>query len=966
MSETDLKKVLNDFLGENRANNANLPFAGSAQEHLDELKNANDDLSGKFELWDKKFKNLLAKNGIAAYASDTELLNSITGKIREYGKSSVSNIKFDPVDVVAKRLTQSKEEFDFFDLQLYLYAKEKNAHIFSFNTQAFQEINDPVFLDYFRDAKVLHPYINFKEVADLDRSFACVDIFKTAIQNDLENDKKIVQEMETIKNAQNEPLDKAKVQQVFEKTTNALKEQSKTSGELRKTLEDKPLFEALDVFKMFDQHMQIDKQLVFNQQVKTLEYIEREFYGSSLGPEHFEKSAPVGKSIGDMLRNKKVASLIQDGLQDKDKNLVDFLKIFKTRANAADATLLFKSLYVESGFPDVDIQKEIAKLNVGTGKIPITSCPPRSGRRKRETSKCALTWENIDEINEERTFRRDQKKVQIDSEKFAEYLQSIENPEMRKQLIQFADQLVDPVNGFEGKILGESTIEVNRLISREKLLDHFSKLGEVSGALSSGVFAKSILADLLNENIEGVAVNVGFLAGDQILSKIASISDLKGAALAESGRVVLGNSFKVASPFIKRLGSALVVYDLVEQVQLLEKGDKDAVIRIVGDSIILGADAVEIGVGILEAVGVLSGVSGPVAPIVLTIGAVVFIGTDAYFAVKHVKELDDVLHLTAEEMISVGLNSIFYRSNEYLEELMEIKSANKMLAKQALEFLKSQENIQRFVFPSAFLNPETNRIQLSETVKVYPDDLSNIQWDRSGPDEPAGGKVFCAPQVEYEGDAAPAGTTYRCQAAMGIADLERKTHDNVLFNLSNTYATIIGFPDIVNVFVVGNGFKNITGGSKDDIFSLRGDAENTRAFIDGMEGDNTLDVSGIDLSGPMRLNLELRRFESPFYSEFKNVNKFIGRRQLKDVVQPDWKTKYINGQGGLPMRNDEIVIEPRLDCRYQLTIQLNTNTIVRNRALLGDFSYIIDKGKTRSLFWQKYLAAASAAEQLSD
>lgn len=966
MSENDLKQALKTFLTENVGVNANLlnlyehlkdaKDIETVQKNLNKLKDASDDLNAKTELWDKKMKKFLANSNIKDYASETELLNSITGKVKEFGKNPVKSINFnEPIDVIAKRLTQSKEEFDFFDLQLYMYAKEQKAYILSFNTQAYQEINDPVFLDFFRDSKVLHPYVNFKETVDLEKSFDCIDIFKSAIERDLERDKQFVKDLNEIKNTRNSVLDKAKVEEVFDKTTNSIKDKAKETGKLRKTLEEKPFFDALNVFKMDGSTMKIDQQLAFSsdkakiidQQVNTLNYINEEFYNSELEPSHFEKGTPTGTNVGNLLRDKTLGGLIQDGLNDKDKNLREFLQLMKDPKKLADAKFRYKALYVESNFEEDKLKLAVSNLQVDPKKISLTSCPPKSRRRKRETSKCLLSWENIDKINDEQTYRRDPKKVQVDSEKFINYINSVEDPAVKKQLIEFVDQLTDPKNHYDGKILGDSKNDVNKLINHEKLLEHFSKVGQVSGALNSGVFAKNILADLLSDNLEGVAVNVGFLAGDQILAKVARIAELRGAALAESGKLILGNSFKVASPFIRRLGSALIVYDLVEQVKALEKGDKDAVVSIVGDGIMLGADAVEIGVGILEAAGVVAGVSGPLAPIVLTIGAVVFIGTDVYFAVKHVKALDDVLHLTTEEKISEGLNSIFHTPSQYLEELKEIKEANNMLAKSAIEFLKKQNNIQRFVFPSAFLNPETNKIEMAGSVRIQPETISNIRWARSRPDDPTGGKVFCAPQGDDGSSRAPDGTTHICIDAMGIIDLDKKEHDNVLFNLSNAYANVAGFPTISNVFLLGNGFKNMTGGQKDDIFSLRGDAENTRAVIDGLEGDNTLDVSEVNLSGPLRLKFELGRFESPFYTEFRNINKFIGRKQLKDILQPDCNTKYINAQGGLSLRSDEIIIEPRLDCRYQLTMQLNTYTVIRNSALLGDFSYIVDKGQDK-------------------
>lgn len=926
------------------------------QERIDRMKKVNADLHDKFELWDTKMKNVLAHN-FPDYNTDTMILHAINGKIREY--PPIKNFDFkQPVNELAKRLVQSKEEFDFFDLQIYLYAKEKNAPIFTFNAQAFQEVNNPCFLEYFKDTKILHPELNFKQANDLRRSADCIKIIETAIQDDFSNDKRRLTDTNVIKKSNNDELEISKFHEKIGATIDRIKSKYglQQFGKLETLISEDPLPEALNILKPAGEKVTISKQLTFStsdykiveQKVKALRFIDREFLDLKLSASDFvndPQAPPSKKQKKNFPAEPELGRLLQEGIENDNANLDSLVKSFRDLSLNSDAITISRALYVENSFNKQEIQNQIKKMNTKTSKISPADCPPGgSRRRKREVGKCLLSWDDIDEINEEHV--RDPKKIKIDSEKFMKYVNKIEDPELRKQLIQFAEQIIDPVHGNSGKITGNSEPEMNRLINRNKLFDHFSRLGQVSGALNSGLFAKNIFADLMNGNIEGVAVNVGFLAGDQFLFKLAKMSELKGATFIASGKTVLGNGFKAASPFVKRLGSALVVYDLVEQVKALGKGDKDAVIRIAGDSIILGADAVEIGIGILETAGVVAGVSGVLAPITLTIGAAVFIGTEVYFAVKHVESLDKVLHLSIEEKIGEGLNSIFLSPSSYLEELKEIKSANNMLATEAVKFLAEQESIQSFIFPSAFLNPKTNKIQLSESVRIQTDSVSNIRWDRTRPDDPNGGKVFCAPQGDDESERPPSDTTHRCENAIGIISLSKKEHTHVLFNLSDTFGYVDGFADRTNIFLIGNGFKNMSGGDKDDIFSLRCDADKTRAVIDGLAGDNTLDVSGVTMSGPIRANFWTGSFDSPFLSEFKNVQKFLGRKQLKDIVLPACDTKFISGQGGLKYRSDEILIQPTLKCRYNLTMQLSTFSVVRNTALLGDFTYIIDQTQT--------------------
>jgi hypothetical protein len=61
---------------------------------------------------------------------------------------------------------------------------------------------------------------------------------------------------------------------------------------------------------------------------------------------------------------------------------------------------------------------------------------------------------------------------------------------------------------------------------------------------------------------------------------------------------------------------------------------------VVGDNIYLGVTAEEVGIQVVEACGVFEGVSSVTGPIGASIGAVVFVGTDIYMAVKRADKID--------------------------------------------------------------------------------------------------------------------------------------------------------------------------------------------------------------------------------------------------------------------------------------------------------------------------------------
>ncbi|MCM1002673.1 hypothetical protein DM84_05685, partial [Wolbachia pipientis] len=313
-------------------------------------------------------------------------------------------------------------------------------------------------------------------------------------------------------------------------------------------------------------------------------------------------------------------------------------------------------------------------------------------RGKRDTNRCLALWKDIDKFNEEESEKRSVNKIKINSEIFVYYIKDVEDESRRVQLIDLASQV---------KVTGKFQDLVNKIVRSREAISHLNKVGKVSGALMYGMVAKNALADFLNDDYKGVAINLGFIAGGRGLTKIAKAVSTKGVGIITDGKVLLGRSLKAASPFLARSTSAFVVYDLANQIKELESGDKDALIPVIGDSVYLGIDAAEIGIEVAEAFEVLEGVSSVTGPIGTTIGAVVFIGTDVYMAVKRVDKIDKVVHLTGGEKFIEGLRAfIGMKPEQYVEELMEEKQANNQLVKQGLEYLKQHNDIQRYVFPT--------------------------------------------------------------------------------------------------------------------------------------------------------------------------------------------------------------------------------------------------------------------------
>ncbi len=589
-------------------------------------------------------------------------------------------------------------------------------------------------------------------------------------------------------------------------------------------------------------------------------------------------------------------------------------------------------------------------------------------RRKRDTNRCLALWKDIDKFNEEKSEKRNVNKIKINSEIFVYYIKGIEDESKRVQFIDLASQ-VEVTGKFQGL--------VNKIVRSREAISHLNKVGKVSGILMHGMIAKNALADFLSGDYTGVAINLGFIAGGRGLTKIVKVVNAKGIDFITDGKLLLGRSLKAASPFLARSTSAFVVYDLVNQIKELRSGDKDALIPVIGDSIYLGADAAEIGIEVAEAFEVLEGVSSVTGPIGTAIGAVVFIGTDIYMAVKRVDKIDEIVHLTGGERIIEGLRAfVGIKPEQYIEELMKKKQLNDQLVKQGLEYLKEHNNIQRYVFPTkrsvvdscetftreivgmkghfTVLKKERCKVEIQDdldNVAFFDKEVSNVVYDRAKPDAPDEGRLFCLPtdpiRPESGGENA-----YLCYDTIGLDYQVNRTGDYTLIALGKGKDRAIGFKYSPNVFLVDDGDKDFTGGDKDDLFILVGNRVTGR--LDGGGGNNTLNLAEFSLNENLNIKPDSRKNDSSISSSYnditiKNMNIIYGRKGKQDIVDCGCDVRYIDGQGGLSNNSPDNITIPYCYRPSEKKIIVRPSSEINNldQSSNGNFDYIIlpDKGK---------------------
>ncbi|BET30009.1 hypothetical protein wCauBTS_06160 [Wolbachia pipientis] len=718
---------------------------------------------------------------------------------------------------------------------------------------------------------------------------------------------------------------------------------------------------------------------------KALEIYEEvyKFQKSSLGEEH-EYTLKTIENVAfthNKLARLKSSNNPEEALQHYEEAEGNYREVYNIKlrlfGEEYERTKSTKNELDKTGKWKKDLLEKHPQLTLLPLPFSSEECLSDQGNRKKREAKvgeCLFTWEDVDEFNTEKDEKRDFSKIKIDSEKFVDYIKDLPK-EKSSQLIQLADKV---------KVIGESQSLVSRLIGNQKVINHLSRVGKISGMTMHGMMAKNVLADFLNGNYQGVAINVGFITGGQGFAKVAEAASLKGLKLASEGKLLLGRSLRVASPFLARSTSAFVVYDLVNQVKAFKNGTEEALVGVIGDSIYLGVDAAEIGVEIAEAFEVLEGVSSVTGPIGAAIGAVVFVGTDVYMAVKRVDKIDEIIHLTGKERFVEGLRAfIGMQPENHIQELLQEKQVSNQLVRQGLEYLKQHGDIQSYVFPTGksvvdscrkvpyktstcasggfgggCLRASTVTRYAEECTTKFEVDLdstiqldrkrTDIKWSRARPDNPSGGELFCLPQGNHE--RVPSDGSYLCKNAIGVTDLSTtKTGNHTLINLGKGEDYAQGFTDSPNIFVVNDGFKGYYGGNKDDVFILQGDL--VRGYLSGGDGIDTLDLTGFAqdaVSVDVYLNANTGDIIHGYHIlRMGGMERVLGRKAKSERIFSICDTQFLDGQGGAENNSDIMVINNN-DCTYKMQIIVRPNTNISNHAYNGVFNYTVLPGKGKA------------------
>lgn len=294
---------------------------------------------------------------------------------------------------------------------------------------------------------------------------------------------------------------------------------------------------------------------------------------------------------------------------------------------------------------------------------------------------------DIEEIIGEKFDIKNIKKYKIISEKLLIKLQNTfkKFPKKFENYLKFAQ--------FIGTIIGFQTNIINEYLTIYNFNKHLMTCQKLSHEIMSGLMAKNLIISVLHGNIPEVAMNLGFIGWSMAAPKIAS----KIATATSS------NFLKLFTPFIGRAATAFVIYDLIKQVQAYNNGNKEALVSIVADSIIITLDGISIGIEMAGAVGILS--SASVSTVVTPLGllsAVIFLSVDIYKSTQTVAEINNKIRLTAfEDCKTFALAFIGLEPEDYIISEINEVDLNNRLVENAIEFLKNNTKIQKYIFPSS-------------------------------------------------------------------------------------------------------------------------------------------------------------------------------------------------------------------------------------------------------------------------
>ncbi|WP_342219379.1 NB-ARC domain-containing protein [Rickettsiella endosymbiont of Miltochrista miniata] len=475
----------------------------------------------------------------------------------------------------------------------------------------------------------------------------------------------------------------------------------------------------------------------------------------------------------------------------------------------------------------------------------------------------------------------------------------------------------------------------------QRIKQHLQKVSRVATLVSSGLFTKDTLSALLQGNLSTVAINFSLLASSTLLGEVSNSLLTQGEILTSADetllmekklslngklalsiltdeevitagkRQFLGNSMKVASPFLARLPSVFFAYNLKNQIKAYRAGNKAELSGIVTNGAIVSKDGLDFGVEAAENLEIMEGVSAFTGPFGDAAVALIWLGSDIEHVDDQLASIEKNVHLDEEEkVIQGGRAFLYFPPSRYIET----KASNNQRVKNIIDFLKNHPQIKRVISSLG-----------SSSAEVFLDKKIKIALDDTMPDNSNEGSLFCLfgrsrtpvsssqwiPMVPYPPFMNQDNeiSTYLCKKAIGVEYSQNRTENFTLIALNEGNHTVIGLTDTPNIFLVSNGRVNYTGGNVGNLFLLQGNAilgtlNGGNAAHNKIKLDFNQNVSGYVLlddqgfiCGKNRTNgIIAQQCEGGL--QIDNIQQMDGRKNKQDVIYITEKLEFIDSYGG--------------------------------------------------------------------
>lgn len=276
----------------------------------------------------------------------------------------------------------------------------------------------------------------------------------------------------------------------------------------------------------------------------------------------------------------------------------------------------------------------------------------------------------------------------------------------------------------------DSSVQFHAFNRRFKFLNGLSSFGKGASFLTSGLIATDMLTELKRGDYKDLAINLSVMRIAAFSNELAEKGLQLGIRFVAEGKVLVGNLFKIGASLSSRgPNTAFISYDLVRQVLHLKAGDREALVPVIGDSVMLGIDATEATIQALQSIGLLAEeVSAVTGPLGEGITAIIMVGTKIYSAIKEVKRIESVVDLTPEERLDEGWRAFMGdRPKPDIQEAMQEAEILQSYVKNNYDYLQRFNNkTMAYFFPALDFGVKSEQVRGRLLVRHKPTSIVHV------------------------------------------------------------------------------------------------------------------------------------------------------------------------------------------------------------------------------------------------